>query len=112
PSSRADEVPVDNGAPAPSVTAPTPRRRLQRPVSFLVLAPVILVVLVLGGVATGWKSKTYNVPGSIIVFALVWVAGQPFLTRAIRREDDVRMARLLKWAFFVKLLSAYARYEV
>lgn len=76
---------------------------------------VVAVLLVAGYVAAMSLSMThlgYDVWGAFLVGPLLVVANLPFIRAAMRREREPRLAKLVAWAFALKLLAAIPRYLV
>lgn len=78
------------------------------------LAGGTLAVAALVGVAFAWsmENRPYDTWAAAPVLAGLVLLNVPLLRRAARAEADPRIARLLWWAFGLKLLSAIPRYVV
>lgn len=76
------------------------------------VAVVVAVGVVAALLAWGMEHRSYDTWAVLpVAIGLVWVS-MPMLRRAARAEEDPRIARLLWWAFGLKLLAAIPRYVV
>jgi hypothetical protein len=84
-----------------------PRVRLGPESAALAVAAAYLLVMGYTMAHTDYRDW-----GIFIVGPILLVISIPMLRAATRREDDVRMRRLIYWAFVLKLLTAVPRYLV
>lgn len=73
---------------------------------------VAVAAVWLGVMALTMQHSSYGVWGGFIVGPLLIAASVPLLRRAVDRENDHRMRRIIYWAFAVKMLAAVPRYAV
>lgn len=73
----------------------------------------VAVVAAAATAASWWLAHApYRLSGVALVAPALVLVSLPLLTRAARREDDPLIARLLLWAFWLKLVFSMARYLV
>jgi hypothetical protein len=84
-----------------------PRVRLGPETAALAIAATYLVAMGYTMAHTGYREW-----GIFIVGPILLVISIPMLRAATRREDDVRMRRLIYWVFAIKLAAALPRYLV
>ena len=84
-----------------------PRRRV--PVAeTLVVAAVVAYVS-----ATAWSmGQGYDIWGAFVLGPVLVLVNVPLVRAAMRRESEDRLAKLVAWAFTLKMLAAIPRYLV
>jgi hypothetical protein len=73
---------------------------------------VVGIVAYTGLVGWAATSASYDVWGALVVIPILVLGSVPLLNRAARTDRDERFAKLLYWAFALKLSSSFARWAM
>jgi hypothetical protein len=76
------------------------------------VAGALLVVAYIGALAWALQTQSYNIWGSMLLVPALVAVNIPLLVAAGRRESDSWFARLILYAFGLKLVGSAARYAV
>jgi len=78
----------------------------------LAIAGVILVGAVVAGFSWAVEHAAFDTWDGVLVGFVLAVVSVPLVRRAVKVEEDPRVAKLLPWAFALKMISAPVRFAV